>query len=555
MAYSLKHQLAQGGPLDPPRAVNVVRQVATAIDHAHTHHSRRPEITVDTILLDDGDTVHLTDTGGATPSTDRTRTLVTDPATTYRADIAALAAVLYECLTGRPPTASGTAPVPRASEQHPGVPAGLDDVIARGLATDPLQQYRSAAELAAAAEGVLSAMVPAQPNPSAAATRSMQLPRPAPAPPNPAGAQWDPVHGRSPTVSYPHSRPAQMPLLPPPAQPRRLRRYLAPTIAAVLVVGAVAAGAIAIPRVVGHHGATASKTSPARTSTAPRRSYQGQPIQLPFPGMHPTVSVAVDGAGNVYALAGLAPPPDADVFEVPPEQLFKLAPGASTPSNLDFPGTTFRYATDLTVDKAGNIYYSYGPDVWLVESGKTIPIRLPFRGFSKVAALTVDAAGIVYAAGTLQEDSGLKFGVKKLLPGDNRPTDLPFEGLDLPRGITVDRSGAVYVSGSVKGSGRGQILKLSAGAAKATALPVPGLLEPRHLLFDSAGNMFISDGFNRALWEVPAGGTVTKIEMPAYTHGVAIDAADNLYVLTGAMNNSSDRITQPGQVLKIPPDN
>ncbi|OBK40933.1 hypothetical protein [Mycobacterium kubicae] len=553
MAHSLKDQLAQGGPLDPARAVNVVRQVAAAIDHAHTHHSSHREVTVDTILLGDGDSVHLTDTRGAAPSSDRTRTLVTDPAATYRADIAALAAVLYECLTGRQLTTSRTTPVPEASEQRAGVPAGFDDVIARGLQTDPRQQYRSAAELAAAAEGVLSALAPARPDPPADATRSVQLPQPAPSP-NSAAPQWDPIRSRFPTVSYPHSRPAPMPLLPPAGHASRLRRYLAPTIAAVLVVAAVVAGVIAIPRIVGQHGATAPKTSSAPTGSGPRRRYSGQPIELPFPGMHPTVTVAVDGAGNVYALAGLTPPPGAGTFDLPPEQLFKLAPGASGPTTLEYPGATFRYATDLTVDHAGNIYYSYGAQVWLVESGKTIPIRLPFRGFSKIAAVAVDAAGVVYAAGSLQEDSGLKFGVKKLAPRDNRPTDLPFEGLDLPRGITVDRSGAIYVSGSVKGAGRGRILKLGAGATTSTALPLSGLLEPRHLAFDSTGNLFITDGFNRALWEVPPDGNPIKIDLPAYTHGVAIDAADNLYVLTGAMNNNSDKITQPGQVLKLPPD-
>jgi serine/threonine-protein kinase len=35
---------------------------------------------------------------------------------------------------------------------------------------------------------------------------------------------------------------------------------------------------------------------------------------------------------------------------------------------------------------------------------------------------------------------------------------------------------------------------------------------------------------------------------------VAVDSADNLYVLTGAVANKSDKTVQPGQVLKIVPE-
>jgi serine/threonine protein kinase len=67
----------------------------------------------------------------------------------WRADIYALACVPHECLTGAQPFGGGSpeqqytahkfAPPPRPSIVRPGVPTGLDEVIAKGMAKDPEQ--------------------------------------------------------------------------------------------------------------------------------------------------------------------------------------------------------------------------------------------------------------------------------------------------------------------------------------------------------------------------------------------------------------------------------
>ncbi len=179
----LARLLKRHGPLDPPRAVAIVRQVAAALDAAHaagvTHRDIKPE----NILVTEDDFAYLVDFGIARavsdPGLTQTGTAMgtyrymaperfTADEVTYHADIYSLACVLAECLTGSPPfrtdgveRAMGahlTQPPPRPSELRPGkVPVAMDRVIAKGMAKKPEDRYRSAGELAAAAHDALTA--------------------------------------------------------------------------------------------------------------------------------------------------------------------------------------------------------------------------------------------------------------------------------------------------------------------------------------------------------------------------------------------------------------
>jgi YVTN family beta-propeller protein len=178
--------LRREGTLAPDRAVAIVSQLAAALDAAHArglvHRDVKPSnaLVADehVYLADFGLTKHETSRDGPTATGQMVGTVayvapeqIRGDAVDGRADLYSLGCVLFECLTGDPPYAGRTdvatmyahleAEPPRASELRPGLPAGLDAVIARALAKDPGRRFRSGAELAAAARAALPGGAPA----------------------------------------------------------------------------------------------------------------------------------------------------------------------------------------------------------------------------------------------------------------------------------------------------------------------------------------------------------------------------------------------------------
>jgi len=168
-------QLIADGPLDVPRAVAVVDQVAAALADAHDQGVVHRDVKPSNVLVTPDGFAYLVDFGIARASdgdTGLTATGATVGTLAYmaperfaggppdaRSDLYSLACVLVECLTGyRPfpgqslPTlmrAHLDAPPPRPSIQRPGVPAALDDVIARAMSKDPHDRHPDARAFAA----------------------------------------------------------------------------------------------------------------------------------------------------------------------------------------------------------------------------------------------------------------------------------------------------------------------------------------------------------------------------------------------------------------------
>jgi serine/threonine protein kinase len=175
------HELLKQGPLEPEQAVAIIRQIAAALDAAHTQGMVHRDVKPQNILVTSReDFAYLIDFGIAQNLGDTRLTVAgsaigsfaymaperfEDQPTTSSVDVYSLAAVLYEALTGRAPfTASGmeqliaahmSAPPPQPSTINPRVPPAFDDVIARGMAKDPDDRYGSAGALGRAAQRAL----------------------------------------------------------------------------------------------------------------------------------------------------------------------------------------------------------------------------------------------------------------------------------------------------------------------------------------------------------------------------------------------------------------
>ena len=268
--------LARCGTLPPARAVDVVGQVARALDAAHAGGLVHRDVKPSNVLLvgradggdladsapgedfayladfgiarvaDEGTGPGLTGTGLAVGSTDyMAPERFTREPLDGRADVYSLACVLFELLTGRRPFAPGD-PMglmyahlheepPAPSAVRPGVPPALDAVVLRGLAKDREQRWATAGAMAAAAREALAGSGVPVPPPDG--DRTSVTPLAWAAADRPATRQ-QPIAGAPPTVVG----------APAPAGPAPLRRRstLPWVLVALLTTAAVALGVLAV---------------------------------------------------------------------------------------------------------------------------------------------------------------------------------------------------------------------------------------------------------------------------------------------------------------------
>jgi predicted Ser/Thr protein kinase len=180
MAYvegsDLKTLLVKEGKLPLRRALRILGQIASALDAAHARGLVHRDVKPANILVGADDRAYLSDFGVvkelAAAGTTRTGSFVgtieysapeqiEGKDVDARADVYALACVLYECVVGTPPfhrssdvavlNAHLHAPPPKLSKAAPDLPAALEPVLAKALSKSPLDRYASCGEFVALA--------------------------------------------------------------------------------------------------------------------------------------------------------------------------------------------------------------------------------------------------------------------------------------------------------------------------------------------------------------------------------------------------------------------
>lgn len=168
----------RAGPLVPAETLRLYRQLAPALDRAHSRGVVHRDLKPGNVLFDDGNNAYIADFGLA-KLTDATTMLSAtgmmgtpaymspeqargDREVGPASDIYALGAMLYHTLSGKLPYEADTAigmalrhvndPVPQLSQARPELPPGFDSVIATAMSKTPSARYDTASRLVSALE-------------------------------------------------------------------------------------------------------------------------------------------------------------------------------------------------------------------------------------------------------------------------------------------------------------------------------------------------------------------------------------------------------------------
>ncbi len=169
---TLKELIAQRGALDVDEAIGIMKQLVSAINHAHENNIIHRDIKPQNVLVKDDGTIKITDFGIAVANGSVQLTFNNTvmgsahylaPETTQgkepneQVDIYSLGIVFYELLTGKVPFTGKTPteiaikhlrkPMPFVRDFNPNIPQSVENIILKATAKNLSQRYVSCKEM------------------------------------------------------------------------------------------------------------------------------------------------------------------------------------------------------------------------------------------------------------------------------------------------------------------------------------------------------------------------------------------------------------------------
>jgi sugar lactone lactonase YvrE len=290
-----------------------------------------------------------------------------------------------------------------------------------------------------------------------------------------------------------------------------------------------------------------------------------------------------------------APPTDVTAARVAVATTVTTLAGSGIASFADGTGTAagFNNPTGVAVDSAGNVYVAdrtnhrirkvtalgvvttvAGSGVGDFANGAAETARFKYPG-----SLTVDAAGNIYVGdnGTDRVRKVTPTGVVTTFAGSGELAFADGMGPDAsfwtPEGIAIDATGNLYVADQ----NHNRIRKVTPATAVTTVAgsgaeafadgtgTAASFDWPAGIALDSAGNVYVGDSGNHRIRKMTPAGVVTTFAGSGsptfadgkgaaasfrYPYGIAIDAANNLYVADEG-NHRIRRVTPTGVVTTL----
>ncbi|WP_423801669.1 Stk1 family PASTA domain-containing Ser/Thr kinase [Neobacillus sp. SAB-20_R2A] len=169
---TLKQYIQQNSPLKVEEAIEIMKQLTSAISHAHHNHIIHRDIKPHNILVDHDGNVKITDFGiaMALSATSITQTNSVLGSVHYlspeqarggmanrKSDIYSLGIVMFELLTGRLPFSGESAvsialkhlqsETPSVRRWNPNIPQSVENIVLKATAKDPFHRYNSVDEM------------------------------------------------------------------------------------------------------------------------------------------------------------------------------------------------------------------------------------------------------------------------------------------------------------------------------------------------------------------------------------------------------------------------